>query len=101
MNLGKKGYESPKGGISNRDAYDRCKGIVATLFEPGEGDTQYRFVYSNVTEVMSIGVGMDHMMDLILKHGYTKALEEYNGKTPNAYREDILNRAGQDKVEGD
>lgn len=90
------------------EKYSRCSGIVGTLFVPRteslsgeEGKIRYNFVYSTVTEVMSIGVGMDYMMDLITEYGYAEALGKYNGKDPEGYQKEILDRAAKKEFVGD
>jgi len=102
LNLGAKGKKAPEAGIKNQDTYDRCKGIVSTLFVPREGDVKYKFDYGKVTPVISIGIGMDLMMNLLTQYDYPKALEQYNqGKEPAGYRKDILDRAEKENFEGD
>lgn len=101
QNLGANGYAAPVGGIQNFQKYRRCKGIVASLFVP-QGENSYKFVYENVTPVMSIGVGMDLMMELVEANGIEKALALYNqGSDPEGYRNDIIARAEGGEFQGD
>lgn len=91
--------EPPAVEVINQAKYSRCSGIVATLFIPynEEGEEIHlEYDYTNVTAIMSIGIGMDLMMDLLKANGndYGKALAEYNGSNKKEeYSDDIIERA--------
>lgn len=100
--------------VSKQNKKNRCGGIVASLFcteSDGAGDTHvqgsteksYFFVYDNVSPVISIGVGMDTMMELLKGKNYIEALMEYNGKEglKETYAKEISERAQVAEYQGE
>lgn len=92
---------------------ERCGGIIENLFNTkidGTGEQyregseeQYYLVSENVTPVMSIGVGLDKMQELLDRYAgdYKISLQKYNIGNPN-YVNDIIERVNQKgTVQGD
>lgn len=95
----------------NEDKWKRCSGIVARLFnteKDGTGDSYtetdnvgtdkktYYLLLDEVTPIMSIGISLDKMQELLTKYNgdYIKAFEDYNANTEikEKYATEIVNR---------
>lgn len=95
-------------GESDSEKRERC-GIVKKLFNTeldGTGKSyyedsseQYYLILENVTPVMSIGVGLDKMQELLDRYDgdYETALQKYNVGNPD-YVEDIIARVNQNGI---
>lgn len=93
LNLGAIGYPEPKANEYNEGKKERCGGIIENLFNQeidGTGycyyegsEESYYYQLEAVTPIMSIGIGMDKMRELLDNHAgdYYEALKEYNGSS--------------------
>lgn len=91
----------PQPGVYNEEKYERCGGIIATLFKNGSGECYYEgstemyyLQLNDVTPIMSIGFGMDKLMVELKNYNgnYYEAIKTYNTKL-DGYAPETCGRA--------
>ena len=85
--------KQPEADVYDKDKKARCGGIINTLFNTKKDGTgicydeessgMYYYQLETVTPIMSIGLGLDKMQELLKKYSgnYYEALKEYNNST--------------------